>query len=223
MLRIRDLKDIFLVCVDDLRPVVDGKTRKISSVIHVNMTMDKIGRPIPVQQGTERFKPSVGHIVAVVETVGGRVGQEDIESSVILQPPPELPYPPAHLGLGILMFPRLIPHGTSKPQYPDPFVYVDPVFDTDTPVGRRLLVAVVMISVHIQNRSVRKGSKKRQILRFQIPTGEDQVDPLQHAFVKIIPQCFRFLIGNGHDFHPLFPLFFRLSGSASRLRGLGPA
>ena len=62
----RDLKDIFFVCVDNLCPVIDGKTRKISSVIHMNMTVDKIGRLIPVQQGTERFKPSVGHIVAIV-------------------------------------------------------------------------------------------------------------------------------------------------------------
>lgn len=156
----RGLKDIFLISVDDLRPVIGGKTRKISPVIHMNMTVDKIGRLIPVQQGTERFKPSVGHIVAVVEPVGRRMSQKDIESSVIFQPPPELSYPLAHLGLGILMFPRLIPHGASEPQYPDPFIYIDPVFDTDTAVWRRLFVTVVMISMHIQNRSVRKGSEK---------------------------------------------------------------
>ena len=80
------------------------------------MPVNKIGRFVFVQQGAECLKSSVGQIFTVIKLVGGRVSQQYVKPLPVFQFPPELPHPPAHLRLGILMSAGLIAHGSAKPQ-----------------------------------------------------------------------------------------------------------
>ena len=161
-----NLKYILFIRVYHLCLIVGGQTGKGSSVIHMHMSVDKKGRLVLIHQSAEYLKPSVGQILPVIKLIGRRVSQQYVKSSAIFEPPPEFPYPPAHLRLGVLMAAGLVAHGAPQAQNADPLMHIDLILDAGTAVGRNLLISLVMVSMHIQNRPMSKRGQKRQILRF---------------------------------------------------------
>ena len=179
-------KNIFFMGVDD-HGVVKGVCAGVSAVIQVDMPVDKKAGLKLVQQVIEYFKPGMGQVVAVVDAVSGRMGQQDIKASPAQKGEPHVQYAAQHLKLGILMLAGLVAHGTAQSHDTDAVVYIDFVFNTDTAVRGSLFIPFVVIAVNVQNWRMGKGRQERQILWFEIAAGEDQVDPLQPAFIKVIP------------------------------------
>ena len=142
------------------------------------MSVHKISGPVRIQQVPESLKALMRQILAIEKALSRRVGQQDVDSPVPLQRKPKLPDPAVHLRLGILVDSRLIPHGTSQTEDPYTLVDIDGIFHTDTPLRRRLVIAVVVISMDIENRTFHKSSEKGKVLGSQIPAGQNQIHPV---------------------------------------------
>ncbi len=167
----------------------------------MDMSVNKIAGGIAVQQVSKALKPLVGKILPVVEMPGGRMGQKDIKAFLAPEGKGQSADAPVHFLLGILVGAWFVAHRASKTQYAHAFKFVDLSVDAGTSFWRSLMIAVIMISVYIQYRPLEKSGKERQVLRMQIPAGEDQIDPLQFAFVEIIPQPGGFFVCEYHNLH----------------------
>jgi hypothetical protein len=103
--------------------------------------------------------------------------------------------------LGILMLSVFIPHGTAESQNTDPFMLIDFSVNADAAFRRSLFVAAIVVSMYIEYRSLEKCGKKREIVGRKISAGENQIDSLQSAFFKKIPQIRRFHVCQYQNLH----------------------
>lgn len=142
------------------------------------MPVHKISGPVRIQQVPESLKALMRQILAIEKTLSRRVGQQDVDSPVSLQRKPQLPDPAVHLRLSILVDSRLIPEGTSQTEDSYTLVDIDGIFHADTALRRGLGIAVVVISMDIENRTFYKSGEKREVLRRQIPAGQNQIHPV---------------------------------------------
>ena len=77
----------------------------------------------------------------------------------------------------------------------------DLVVDTVAALRRTGAVALVMISVDIEQGRVAHGHKKGEIIRLQIAAGQDQIDVVQLFLAEIVPIRFVFFVGKTQYFH----------------------
>ena len=72
-----------------------------------------------------------------------------------------------------------VAHGTAKSEDTDPFVDIEIIIHTDAALGRGHFILVIVVSVNIENRTVRQCYQKTEISGTQIPAGDDKVNALQ--------------------------------------------
>ena len=84
---------------------------------------------------------------------------------------------------------------------------IDLILDADAALRRGVLIAGVVIPVDIENRAVKKGGQEGKVSRIQIAAGEDHIDSFQTFRAEIIPERWRFYIGESENSHrePSFP------------------
>ena len=79
-----NLKNKLLIRINDSSVIICGLTGKFSPVIHMYMPVNKKSRMIFVKQGSKYLKASVGQIVIIVELVGRRMGEQNVEALISL-------------------------------------------------------------------------------------------------------------------------------------------
>jgi hypothetical protein len=163
-------------------------TPDIAMVTHMHMSMDKITGSELLQQIPEPFESGMGKVLPVSYFPGGRVGDQNIKAFFPPDAWQQFQNPPVHLILGILVCPRFVTHGTAEPHKTNSLIFKNFPVNTDTAFRRRLLIAVIMIPVDIENRSGKKCGQEGKIMGVKIPTGEDHIDSIQFAFFKKIPK-----------------------------------
>ena len=99
---------------------VMGFPHEISSVIDVDMPMDKILRLILLHESPEARKTIMGKILRIIYPLCGSVAYEYIKASGLLDSSLKLLSPVLHCLVGILVRrpAKLVFHGTAKSQYP---------------------------------------------------------------------------------------------------------
>ena len=74
-------------CVYDRRFALLGFLRYAAAVIAVDVTVDEIRRLVFVKQSVEALEAPVRKIFQIVQTVGGRVRQQDIKAVAFFELP----------------------------------------------------------------------------------------------------------------------------------------
>ena len=178
-IRIFIVKDILVIAVDDDRVLILVDPFVFPAVAHMNMAVDEILGFVFFHQRTETFKTLMGKIFPVVEPPGGGMGQKNIEAFVADQFHPEFPDAGPHFFFGVLVRAVAVAHGTAKSEDTDPFVDIEIIIHTDAALGRGHFILVIVVSVNIENRTVRQCYQKTEISGTQIPAGDDKVNALQ--------------------------------------------
>ena len=133
-------------------------------------------------------------VVLIPAAMHRRMGEKNVKSPAPHELEPQLPDPLRHFLLRALIAPVVVAHGTPEPEDPDPFVHIDLIVYADTAFRRFHVIDVIMISVHIQERTVGKGNQEGQVGRRKIPCGKNQVHSLQLRLIIEIPEGFAGLI-----------------------------
>ena len=97
------------------------------------------------------MEPLMGQVHSIIELIRRSMGDQNIKSPVLKQLEPQLSDPILHLPLRILIIPRPVTHGASKPKNPHPLVNIDLVINADTSVRRNLPVFLIVVPMYIQN------------------------------------------------------------------------
>ena len=143
----------------------------IHAVIQVCVSMNHHTRFIPLHQSAKRLKALMSRITVVSKLPCWRMRQQNIKAVM----KPDTQHHPAdtavHLGLRMLMNSIPISHGAAQSENTHALMAINLIFNTDTSQRRCFLIAVIVISMHIEHRSARKGCNIRQIIRLQIAAG----------------------------------------------------
>ena len=146
------IKDIPLIGIDDVCVLIFIAAFMLRPVSHMYMTVDEKFRPVFFNQIQKCLEALMGQIAAVIELVGGSVGDQYIESA----PPEQLKSQPGdplpHFFFRILMSSVAVAHGPSQTKDTDAFIDKDLVIDAGTALRRYLLVFVIVVAVYIENR-----------------------------------------------------------------------
>ena len=152
------------------------------------MPVQKKFRLVLFHQRSENLKALMRKIPPVVQLISRGMRHQNIKAPPPKQLKPQPGHPLFHFTFRILVRPGLVPHGAAEPQNPHSFVYKYFILYAGTALRRYLLVLPVMVSVYIKHRPRIKGHQKGKVARVQIAAGDNQINSLQHAPVKIIPQ-----------------------------------
>ena len=127
------------------------------------------------------------YVVPIIEPIGRRVSDEDINAAVGDQMRVELIDPGTHRMLRILVWTMVVLHGTTQSQDAKSLKAVQLSIDINAAFRRFLLVLAVVIAADIENRSMGERCEKGKIVCGKIAAGDDQINPFQLGFIKIIP------------------------------------
>ena len=166
-----------------------------------------------VQQREQCVKADVGWVLPVAHASGGRMGHHNVHPACLPKGIAQLPDAPAHLCVGVLVSPRMILAAASKPQNPDPVDHHQGIVNAVAALRGPGGITVVVIAVDVKHRTPGHGYEKGQIIRPQVPAGQNEVIILQLSGPIIIPEALVFLVGNCQNSHS--PSSFS-SGTCSR-------
>ena len=168
------------------------------------VAVDKAQGMVPVQQLLKADEPPVGQILLVTQTPGRGMGHDDIHAAGADQGKPQLPYPFGHLPLREL--PGSVgPILETAPETQDTqaTVHHQLIVDAVAALRRAAAVPLVVVPVDVEKRRVGHGHQKGQIVRLQIPGGQDQVVSLQLSGGVVVPEGRALLVGHGQNAHGL--------------------
>ena len=107
----------------------------------------------------------MGRVVSVVYSVGGGVGDKNIEAAMEQKPGKQFSDSPEHFLLGILVGAVPVTHRAAQSQNTEALMTENRILNADTAFRRRLLIAVIVVAMDIKHRHLGEGSKKGEILR----------------------------------------------------------
>jgi hypothetical protein len=164
-------------------------------IVEVDMAVDQVLRLKHPHEPEEGVKALVAEILPVVDAPGSGVGQEHVEET-----PPEQAVKEqrrnkaqnlaAHLEIGVLVVPPVVPHGTPQPGHDEPPLPDYPAADMEGAVpvvskNVRILARKrfqIVVPEHEQKGPVQAGNDKVQIVHGKIPGAENQVYVLKSFF-----------------------------------------
>ena len=184
------IKDAPLKGIDHMCVTILVISFVLPPICHMYMTMNKETGLVLVHQSIEYLESLMGKIPSVVKLVGGGVCQQNIKSFFTEKFEAKLFYTFDHFFFRILVYSRLVAHGTSQTEDAYTFMLINLILDANTAFRRDPFIFIIMITVYIQYRCRGKSGEKRKISGVQIPAGEYQIDTLQLFFFKKIPQIF---------------------------------
>jgi hypothetical protein len=164
-------------------------------IVEVNMTVNQVFRLKHTHEPEKRVEAPMAEILPIMDAPGSGVGQEHVE-----EPPPEQAVQEqrgnkaqnltAHLEIGVLVVPPVVPHGAPQPGHDEPPLPDDPEADMEgaVPVVPENVPALIckrfqiVIPVYEQEGPVQAGNDKVQIVHGKIPGAENQVYVLKPFF-----------------------------------------
>jgi hypothetical protein len=157
-------------------------------IVEMDMAVDQVFRLKNPHKPEKRVKALVAEILPVMDAPGSGVGQEHVEET-----PPEQAVKEqrrnkaqnltAHLEIGVLVVPPVIPHGAPQPGHDEPPLPDDPAADMEgaVPVVPKVVFGLackcfqIVVPEHEQEGPVQAGNDKVQIVHGKIPGAENQV------------------------------------------------
>ena len=171
------------------------------------MPVDHHGGTPGIQQGTETLEAPVRHILLVPEAADRRVGEQDIKTAGVPQHPPVRSDAGGHFLFGIHMGPvRPVADRSAEAENPDAFDLDYRAFRTQAAFRGFLLITVIMITVHIDDRRVGKTGQEGQILCRQVPCGQDDIHVPECIPAELSPEPGRGLVRNSQNPHTVLSL-----------------
>ena len=154
----------------------------------MDVTMNVVGRLVPVHHGEKCAETVVCGIRSIALTEGRGVCHQKIKAVMACDHRPQFQRAEEHLIFRVLVWAGLIAHGAAQAYDADAVLLEEISVYTDAPLRGSSSVGGIMVPVDIENRAMKKRGQKREILRIQVAAGEDQIDSLQAAFFKIVPE-----------------------------------
>ena len=132
------------------------------------------------------------------------MGQQQIDASHLMSPARELVRTAAHFPFRILkaVLPVVVADAAAQPHDAQPFPDIHLIVHTDAAARLALrAVGAIVVAVDIQNGGRCKICYIFEVFFWQIPAGEDQIDPGQAFPGAIVPQRLGGGIGNCKYLH----------------------
>ena len=156
-----------------------------------------------LQQVVEAGKALVGPVIAIVQAGRRGMGQQQVDAARPVGLEPEPPHPAAHFLLRVLEgLLTVVADAAAQPHDAQPFPDIHLIVHTDAAARLALCaVAAIVVAVDIQNGGRCKICYIFEVFFWQIPAGEDQIDPGQAFPGAIVPQRLGGGIGNCKYLH----------------------
>jgi len=153
------------------------------------------------QEVIKTGEASVRQIVMIAETLCGGVCDQDVKASRDHDFGCQFPDAPAHLLFRIHIFSGTVPHGAAEPENAQAIVIVKPVVNSDAPARGIFIVDPVVVSPDVEEGTAYHCHQKLQIVRIQIPAGDDEVGACQAGGIVIIPKGLILFVTDYENFH----------------------
>ena len=128
--------------------------------------MEQIFGLVLIHQLQEDLKTPVGIVIGVTDTLGRRVGHDDIHTAGLAELQPKLADPAAHILLRILVRAGVIPNAAAQTQDPHAVIGDHLAVNTVATLGIALGIVGIMVAVDKQYRASCHGHQKGQIVGF---------------------------------------------------------
>ena len=178
------------------------------------MAVYPVLRLVSVNQLDETFKSPVCKVSCITVSCSGCVRQHNIDASRFSYLSFQFFYTTVHLSLTVLIWSAAINRTASKSENSKVFINKELIFNAVAPLGRKVFIRAIVISVNIQKRYPRHCHEKRQILCIKVTGRKNEIIIRKHTGLIILPQIGTFLIAKQQQFHSRTLSF--CSGTLSR-------
>ncbi len=199
-IHLNDIIDLdYLLSLDDQRDSVEEKENTLARDREIFTQLDQRGpdqggqnprdmdddallfswleyrRLLFFHEAPKAVKPHVAQILFVMDVTGGCMGNHHVYGAFSPNTKLHPEYDFFHHGIGILIGTAIVPHGPLQTQNIQGPKGDHPGMDVFAPHGVGPGIPNIMVALYIKQGAVQAVTQKRQIFRFHISAGDDQI------------------------------------------------
>ena len=99
----------------------------------------------------------------------------------------------------------MVPHAAAESQNPQTFIIIDPVVNVNAAFRRHRQIALIVVALDIEQRTVDHRFQKFQIPVIQIPAGDNEVDASCLLRIVVFSKTLYFFICKNQHLHYVTP------------------